>query len=154
MFKIRLATAEDLDTLVDIRLRFLREIGHLAEGGPADELAEVFRRYFMKKAPAGEFLAWVAEDEGGRVVATSGLTFFERPPNARNPAGLEAYLSNMYTLPEWRGRGIASALVAAAVEHVRHTPARRIWLEATAQGRRVYERAGFVASNTEMELVW
>lgn len=153
MFTIRLATTDDIETLVRIRVQFLAELGHLNEGAAADEVAEAFRRYALRKMPAGEFMAWVAEADG-RVVATSGLTFFERPPNATNPAGLEAYLSNMYTLPGWRGRGMAAALVSAAVEHVKRTPARRVWLHATDEGRRVYEKAGFVASETDMELVW
>ena len=153
MHKIRLATLEDAETLVRLRMTFLEEVGQFAEGVDAGAVAEAFRRYLQRKLPTGEFLAWVAEEEG-EIVATSGMVFFERPPNGTSPSGLEAYVMNMYTRPEWRGRGIASALLDAAVLRVKKTDARRVWLHATDEGRPVYERAGFVASHAEMELVW
>ena len=153
MYEIRLATVEDADALVRIRMRFLEEVGSFGEGVDAREVSEAFRRYLLKRLPTGEFLAWVAEAEG-EIVATSGLCFFERPPNGASPTGLEAYVMNMYTAPGWRGRGLATALLAAAVARAKEAGARRIWLHATEQGRPVYAKAGFVASDNEMELVW
>jgi GNAT superfamily N-acetyltransferase len=111
------------------------------------------REYMLRKMPSGAFLAWVAASDGA-IVATSGVTIFERPPNGANPSGLEAYLSNMYTLPAWRGRGIGTALVTTIVAHFKTTRVRRIWLHATDEGRPVYARAGFVPSETDMELTW
>jgi GNAT superfamily N-acetyltransferase len=153
MHKIRLATLEDVETLVRLRVTFLEEVGQFAEGVDIHAVSEAFRNYLLRKLPAGEFLAWVAEEEG-EIVATSGLVFFERPPNGTSPSGLEAYVMNMYTLPRRRGLGLATALLDAAIEHVKRTDARRVWLHATDVGRPVYERAGFVASDTEMELTW
>ena len=153
MYQIRLATLEDVDELVRLRLDFLEEVGNLKAGADGGELCALMRDYLVRKMPSGEFLAWVAES-GGAIVATSGVTIFERPPNGANLAGLEAYLSNMYTLPAWRGRGVGTALVATVVEHLKATRVRRIWLHATEQGRSVYAKAGFVASETDMELAW
>jgi GNAT superfamily N-acetyltransferase len=63
---------------------------------------------------------------------------------------------NMYTVPEWRGRGVATALLREIIKFVKGTGARRIWLRATEEGRPVYEKAGFspVTSYSYMELVW
>jgi GNAT superfamily N-acetyltransferase len=153
MYRIRLATLDDLDELIRLRLDFLEEVGSLKAGADGGELGAAMRDYLARKMPSGEFLAWVAES-GGAIVATSGVTLFERPPNGANIAGLEAYLSNMYTLPAWRGKGLGTALVATVVAHLKATRVRRIWLHATEQGRPVYARAGFVPSETDMELVW
>lgn len=153
MYKIRLATLADADALISLRLVFLKEVGSLGSGVDGGELGEAIRRYLVRKMPAGEFLAWVAESEG-RIVGTSGLTLFERPPNGANMAGLEAYLSNMYTVPGWRGKGVGTALVTTIIAHLKGTRVRRVWLHATEQGRPVYEKAGFVVSETDMEMVW
>jgi GNAT superfamily N-acetyltransferase len=153
MYQIRLATLDDVDELIRLRLDFLEEVGNFKGGAGAAELGAAMREYMVRKMPGGEFLAWVAVG-GGAIVATSGVTIFERPPNGANPSGLEAYLSNMYTVPAWRGRGVGTALVGAVVAHLRRTRVRRIWLHATEQGRRVYAKAGFAPGETEMELSW
>jgi GNAT superfamily N-acetyltransferase len=153
MYQIRLATPDDVDELVRLRLDFLEEVGNLKAGVDGGELGAAMREYLLRKMPGGEFMAWVAE-AGGAVVATSGVTLFERPPNGANLAGLEAYLSNMYTLPAWRGRGVGTALVETIVAHLKRTRVRRIWLHSTEQGRPVYAKAGFVPSETDMELAW
>jgi GNAT superfamily N-acetyltransferase len=154
MYRIRLATLDDVDELVRLRLDFLVEVGNLKAGDDdGGELGAAMREYLVRKLPAGGFLAWVAES-GGAIVATSGVTIFERPPNGANPSGLEAYLSNMYTLPDWRGRGLGTALVATIVAHLKATRVRRVWLHATEQGRPVYAKAGFVHGESDMELTW
>ncbi len=78
---------------------------------------------------------------------------FDRPPDADNLAGLDAYLMNMYTAPAWRGRGLAARLVREASGFVRSTTARRIWLHATLAGGPVYRRAGFRPAASEMESI-
>lgn len=153
MYQIRLATLDDVDELIGLRIDFLKEVGRLKAGVDGGELGVAMRDYFVRKTPAGEFLSWVAENEGA-IVATSGVTLFERPPNGANMAGLEAYLSNMYTVPSWRGRGVGTALVTTIVAYLKATSVRRIWLHATEQGRPVYAKAGFVPSETDMELTW
>ncbi len=153
MYEIRLATLDDVDELVRLRLEFLEEVGSVKDDVDVGELGAAMRDYLVRKMPSGGFMAWVAEDEGA-IVATSGVTIFERPPNGANIAGLEAYLSNMYTLPAWRGRGVGTALVTTIVAHLKATRVRRIWLHATEQGRPVYAKAGFVPSETDMELAW
>lgn len=65
---------------------------------------------------------------------------------------VEGYLLSIFVAPEWRRRGVATALVAAAIHAARERGLRRIRLHSTPEGRRTYERAGFVARLNEMEL--
>lgn len=154
-FSIRRATVDDIEALVTLRLMLEREIDYLAR----EELADVrvaTQQYFLEALPSEGMLIWVAE-AAGTIVATSGLIFFQKPPSAHNLSGKEAYILNMYTLPEWRGRGIASTLLRTMLAFIRQTNARRIWMYATPDGRPVYEKAGFVLKtrgSSEMELLW
>ena len=150
---IRRATPADIEALARLRLALLREMGNVRDESQEVPLLDALRDYFQRTMSTDEFLAWVAEAEG-ETVAISGLVFFERPPDAGNPAGVEAYLMNMYTLPAWRGRGLGSALLDEIIGFVRTTPARRISLHATDVGRPVYESAGFRAATSVMELAW
>ena len=152
MLDIRRATMDDLDALVQLRLDLLREVGNLTGDAHTAELAEATRTYLAAKLPTGEFAAWVAEVDG-LLVATSGLMLYERPPTAGNPSGIEAYVMNMYTVPEWRGKGVAPALLREIISFVRDSGARRIWLRATEAGKSIYVKAGFVPTASYMELV-
>ena len=139
----------DLEALVALRCALLLEMGAVAEDGvPA--LAEATRRYLRDALPVGAFHSWVACDEAGAIVACSGFVFAQKPPSPGNLDGREAYVMNMYTLPAWRGRGLAAALLDAALAFAREQEAGTVRLHATPQGRAIYERAGFVAVDNEM----
>lgn len=73
--------------------------------------------------------------------------WFPHPPGPRNLRGLEAYVLNVYTKPEFRRLGIARALMARTIDEARAAGVTRIWLRASHEGRPLYEEIGFGASN-------
>lgn len=150
MLKIRLATVDDLEALVQLRLALLREIGNLNDADTTP-LTEATEQYLSQKLSQG-FTTWIA-DVDGKIIATSDVVIFERPPVEKNLLGLETYLMNIYTIPQYRGNSIAAALLKL-LAFVKKTGARRIWLHATKDGQHLYEKLGFVSTTTEMELVW
>jgi GNAT superfamily N-acetyltransferase len=153
MFTIHRATLDDVDELVQLRLKLFRETGDLISDEPLPELIEATRMYLLKNIPTERFLAWIAVAEG-RIVGMSGLVFLEKPPTDRNRYGVEAYIMNMYTVPEWRSKGVATSILNELIHFVKTTKARRIWLNTTQDGRHMYERAGFIFTSQDMELVW
>lgn len=156
-FSLRRGNLDDIETLVRLRLALLCDAGNLTAGADRAALAAAIRRYLAEGLPSGEFIAWVAVDPAGdQIIGSSGLVFLHRPPSWGNLAGLEAYVMNIYTLPEWRGRGVATALLDEVLGLARGRGAGRVWLHATEAGRQIYERAGFrpSRSTSEMELVW
>ncbi len=107
----------------------------------ATALEDGSRKYFLRKIESDDTMVLVAEAEG-TVAGTGLMIFIERPP-ASNPIGIEAYITNMYTVPEWRRRGIAFSLVSEMTAAAKAKGIRRVWLRATEMGKPVYERAGF-----------
>ncbi|MBD2244648.1 hypothetical protein [Nostoc sp. FACHB-888] len=79
MFNLRQANLQDLEALIQLRLKLLREAGDIKGDSDTANLAQATRKYFAEKMPQNEFLAWVAEVDS-QIVATSGLVFFQRPP--------------------------------------------------------------------------
>ncbi len=152
-FSTRRATLEDLEELLQLRLKLFYETGDVRNDELSSDLLERNRSYVSTNLPTNHFISWIAEAEG-RMIGISGLVFFEKPPTRANSSGMEAYVMNMYTLPEWRGTGVATALLQDLIAFVRSTPARRIWLHTTEVGRSVYEQCGFTDTSQEMELVW
>ena len=155
-FSIRRATLQDVEALVSLRLKLQQESGHLTEGQALSDLRRATQQYLLEALPTEAFLVWVAE-VSGQIVATSGLIFSQKPPSERNLSGVEAYILNMYTLLEWRGQGIATALLHTLMTFVKRTKAHRVWMYATQDGKPLYEKAGFVLKRRhtlEMELFW
>jgi GNAT superfamily N-acetyltransferase len=61
-------------------------------------------------------------------------------------------IRGMATVPESRGRGAGSAVLAALLDHARAHGASRIWCNARTQARTLYERAGLRATSEEFAL--
>jgi len=163
-FTLRRAELTDVQTLVDLRIAYLREIERLTDEQVNAALTDATRRYFMRKMPAGEYIGWVAlarpridaESRGAlrsMVIGTAGLFVYDRPPTD-SAGGREARLVNVYTVESWRGRGVADALIEACVETARRSGVHRILVDDGPAGHRLYERAGFTNANTIMEFVW
>lgn len=145
----RFATAHDVDALIELRMAFLGEVA----GADADdrELRGALRDYFGAALGAGEFVSCLAEMQG-RVIAASGMVFHQHPPSSANRSGKVAYIMNMYTLPQHRGRGIATELVTRLIAHARQNDCARAFLHALPNARSIYERAGFLPDDSEMRL--
>jgi ribosomal protein S18 acetylase RimI-like enzyme len=145
----RRATPEDVDPLVNLRLAFLAEVSGATGSDPV--LRDSLTEYFSKMIPSNEFIGFLAVADS-TIIATSGLVFHRHPPSNRNPTGREAYIMNMYTLPEYRRRGIATRLLQMLIDHARQNDCGKISMHALPEGRSIYVNAGFVPIETEMRL--
>ena len=151
MPRIRQATPDDIEVMPDLRVAFFEDIGDITDEKQAAAFREATYRYLNEALPQGKFLAWVAEEDG-QIVGTSGLIFFEQAPTPPNLIGTEGYVLNMYTLPQWRGRGIARTLLEEIIRYVKNTGIPQLWLYATDEGRPLYEKLGFVVLPDAMGL--
>ncbi len=114
--------------------------------------------YLQDAVPRGDYLAWVAEDDGSPPAPIGGAGVQLRPIVPRPGAGAddlelgpEAIILNVYVEPDWRRRGVGEALMHAVMAALAARGIRRIVLHASKDGRRLYERLGFVATN---EMRW
>jgi GNAT superfamily N-acetyltransferase len=90
----------------------------------------------------------------GDVIATAIGTLEVGVPNPYCVRGRTVRLANVITAPEHRGRGYGTLLVRDVIEWARSIDADRVDLSSTADGRRVYEKLGFVPTTApRMKLV-
>ncbi|KYG36762.1 acetyltransferase [Bacillus gaemokensis] len=69
-----------------------------------------------------------------------------------NLEGKEAYILNMYTLPEYRGNGLAKKLLQHCIKECKENGVKRIWLHSSKDGELLYKKMGFTHKTNEMEL--
>ena len=128
-----------------------REIAGEIEIGDVGEALENTREYFEDKVPSREYVCLLAEVDA-QVVGVGGMVIYRKPSQPLSPVGVEAYILNMLTVDEWRGKGVASAIMRELLECARQAGAGIVWLRATEAGRHVYERFGFTENPRYMQV--
>ncbi|MFE4897717.1 GNAT family N-acetyltransferase [Peribacillus butanolivorans] len=78
------------------------------------------REYLQKALSKNEFISYIAESNG-EAISISGMVLFQRPPYLENLHGVEAYILNMYTIPEYRGKGLAKRMLKKCIDESRNS---------------------------------
>lgn len=151
-FTVRRATALDAAALTELRAELFAALGREQESGANARFRERSTAALNEGLSAGFCYAWLALSPEGGPVGSAALLLFPRLPTPELPGLREGYLVSVYTAPAWRRRGVAAAMVEAAVAMGRQLGLSRVRLHATAEGAAVYEMAGFVPKSGEMEL--
>ena len=133
--------------MAQLRVNLLQDTGELQNTSDIQAFMTISAQYFTEAISNRTYIGWVAESEG-QLVGTGGVNVFRRLPYPANPVGEEWYLLNMYTLPAYRGFGIGSAITRAAIDYAKASGVHRVWLDATDEGKPVYEKVGFIPTNT------
>ena len=145
------ATLAELELLVAVRCRVLRAANQLPEDTPLPEVESQTRTYYQKAFAENTHTAYLLWD-GETLAGTGAVSYFQVMPTVHNPTGRKAYLMNLYTAPQYRRQGIATRILTRLVEYAHRRGVTAISLEATAMGRPLYEKFGFVPMEHEMEL--
>jgi ribosomal protein S18 acetylase RimI-like enzyme len=155
-FKVREATEADIPLLARHRAAMFRDMGRLA-AELERKLIDATAEYLGRALPRGEYLGWVAETtlSPREVVGGGGVQLRPILPRPRDSDGIElgpeAIVLNVYVEPGWRRRGVGEAVMRTLLDSLAERGIRRIVLHASDDGRRLYERLGFVSTN-EMRL--
>ena len=142
----RKAGKEDIMQLSELRKKQLIDEGSLASRDISGEL----EHYFDSAIEGGTLVCWVAEEKD-EIVATGGLCFFQLPPTFTNPTGHISYITNMYTKPDYRRKGIASKLLELVMDEAAQRN-NKVLLHASDMGRPLYRKTGFKDAEGFMSL--
>lgn len=148
----RLATANDLASLVELRILLQKEVNNPSDEAVGTDYIGSLSRYFEQSLRNGTYVSAVT-DIDGKLVSANGLVVYRKPPSVVGGTGQVGYVTNVYTLPEWRRRGFATELMKLLVEYARLKGVDKLHLGATDSGKSVYQRVGFESpSSTPLEL--
>ncbi|HLF29187.1 MAG TPA: GNAT family N-acetyltransferase [Anaerolineae bacterium] len=154
-FSLREATPADIPALVSHRRRMFEDMdaarGITYDPRALEAMDTAYAGQLRILLPEGRLRAWVIEADG-QVVASGAILVPDWLPRPADPAGRLAYLHSVYTLPQYRRRGLARRIVQAAIDTCRVAGMRRLTLHASQSGRSLYESLGFLPTN-EMRLV-
>jgi GNAT superfamily N-acetyltransferase len=117
-------------------------------GWSEEELSKtepIVREFLATSSGRGVDCYLAMEDD--RVVGGCAVSVQRMLPSYKNRTGMQAYLHNMYVEPDYRGRGIATALLEYILDTYRKKGISRFALHASEMGRPLYERMSFEKSD-------
>ncbi len=133
----RKANIEDIDKIVELRIKLLIE----EAAAPTIDIENELKQYFNSEL--NKTVVVVLAEENGEIVATSSVLFQQYPPSFSTKSGMRAYVTNVYTCPEYRRKGISTILMDMLVKEVKKRDVPYIWLWATNEGVPLYKKYGF-----------
>ena len=136
--EFRRARCEDIPKLAQLRLQQLADEG----GQPGGDIREAVEAFFRTMMETDRLVEYVAEADG-EIAATGAVCFYDFPPSFTNPSGKVAYITNMYTHPAFRRRGLATRMLDCLALECRRREVHRCLLAASPWGRPVYEKYGY-----------
>lgn len=151
--EVRQATVTDAPVLARHRAEMFRDMGDLADAhyGTLSAAAE---RDIAAWLASGDYVGFIASPAGrpDEIVAGAGIQIRKLlprplPNNAGIRLGPEAIVLNVFTEQAWRRRGIGELLMRRIIDWARAHGVARLVLHASPEGRALYERLGFVATN-------
>ena len=148
---IRAATPGDAAELARLRFEFRASIGTPEEDESAF-LERCVSWMASRLEPDGGWKAWVAESADGLVGAV-WIGLIEKMPNPIAEPEEHGYLTNFYVRDGWLGSGVGTALLDTALGWCRERGVHAVLLWPTTRSRPLYERHGFAAPASLMELI-
>lgn len=147
MVHIIQATADDLERAVGIRIETLKAVSKLPpQAQLSAELIHNIRQHLKTQSQT----TLLAID--GDVIGCATICYISLMPTFSHPTGKRAHIMNVYVRPSHRRQGIALRMMAALMGEAKQRGVTEISLDATDEGRALYEKCGFTPSVEGMVL--
>jgi GNAT superfamily N-acetyltransferase len=156
-FTVRGATRADVAVIARHRAEMFADMGQLSRD-VYDTLVARSVEYLAQALPDGAYVGWLASPSGDaeNVIAGAGVQLRRTLPHPvirhgtpSIASGRQAIVLNVFTEKAWRRQGLAELLMGHVIDWARASAIETLVLHASAEGKALYERLGFVAT-TEM----
>ncbi len=144
---IRKAELKDAALLSETRKLQLIDEGIAPDCDIDAELDVFFKKWLVSE----DFLQLIAEEDG-KLLSTAAVIYYDLPPSFTNKIGVRGYITNVYTAPEHRRKGLSKMLLTELLNNAKSRGIKKLWLGASKDGRPLYEKLGFIQQESYMEL--
>lgn len=147
----RIAQKSDFEQLANLRWDFRMESDEEKAAMSKEKFIERCVEFFEKKADGNHHFYWIAEEEGEIIsqIFVHTIDMIPRPCKIEDQFG---YITNNYTKPEYRSRGIGTKLLKKVIEWAKSEDLELLIVYPSERAQKFYERSGFKMENEVMEL--
>lgn len=145
-FTVRIGNLGDLDLLVSHRQKMWEAI----YPEKSDEIAGIeglTRRWIKDSIQKGTLVPLIALTNDGIAAGSGCILIREDQPRPGSDQIYNPYLLSVYTEKQYRKQGVASSILDESIEWAKRQGFDRMILHASPEGRPLYEKAGFIATN-------
>jgi GNAT superfamily N-acetyltransferase len=147
--KIRQYTKEDIPQLIKMRFDFTAET-YATNPDTYDDFEIECRAFLEETIESNRWYVWVADVEG-LIVSHTFLEIIDtvpRPGRRKSPYG---FITNVYTIPEYRSQGIGGKILKIINEWSKETGLTFLTVWPSEASTEFYRRHGFDKSKEMME---
>ena len=150
----RLATENDLTELAAMRWDFITENHPQVPPGVSPEtFRAAFTDFLREGLASGRWTAWVAEEDG-QILSHMYIQRVRKMPHPGRWLREFGYVSNVYTRPAYRNRGIGAALMKCVQQWGREQKLESLLLRPSRRSVPFYRRAGFHPPSESLEFIF
>ena len=147
---IKRLNIEDVESFLHLRLNLFYELQEIERDDDVEKLKNSTMEYYLKNIDKTLITYGVIEKD--KIVSIGSLCLFERIPYIENLSGKKGYILNIYTLPEYRKKGYGKEITKKLIEYSKDIGIKRLWLNASDEGKKLYSKLGFKNKENEMEI--
>ncbi len=141
---LRLAEIKDIEQLIKMRWDFTLEdyeTGRIKENEYNNFYSEC-RDFLLNAMNSKQWYIWVAEIEG-KIVSHIYIELIQKVPRPGRVTNPFAFMTNVYTLKEYRGKGIGGKLISKVNKWVSEMKFEFVIVWPSEQGVNFYNRNGY-----------
>ena len=147
---IRLAEVKDIKQLIKMRWDFTIEHDDSKKNESFSDFEKECEAFLENVLKGDRWFIWVAEEEE-KIVSHIYIELIQKVPRPGRITYPFAYMTNVYTLPEYRSKGIGSKLLGAINEWVKENNYEFVIVWPSDDSINYYKRNGYVHCTEPME---
>jgi GNAT superfamily N-acetyltransferase len=149
---IRLAEAKDIKQLIQMRWDFTIEYdeSNKIEQTPFIDFEKECHSFLENALSSNRWFIWIAEDDG-KIVSHIYIELIQKVPRPGRVTHPFAYMTNVYTIKEFRGKGIGSELLSTVNDWSKEKGYEFIIVWPSDDGISFYKRNGYVQCTEPLE---
>lgn len=147
---IRLAELKDIKQLIKMRWDFTIEHDESKKGASYIEFEKECHSFLEGVIKSQQWYIWVVEEQG-RIVSHIYIELIHKVPRPGRITYPFAYMTNVYTSPDYRNKGIASKLLNKVNDWIKENKYEFVIVWPSDEAINFYEKNGYAQCSEPME---
>jgi len=150
LMNIRLAELIDIDQLIRMRWDNTIEFDESKRQSSYNDFEKECRSFLENAITSDQWYIWVAE-EGGELVSHIYIELIQKVPRPGRITYPFAFMTNVYTIKQYRNKGIGSKMISTINKWVEENNLEFIIVWPSDESINYYKKNGYVYSTEVME---